>query len=299
LASSTVNRPSFIARYSVPVFFLLTTALGAGVLALVVGGHLPPGMASSSMLSASIAGIVITAWEDGRPGLKLMLRRLQIWRVPIGYWLFALLFIGSAYLLGSMANPLFGGDPFSFRIQERTFPFLPMFIMFFFAAGIGQELGWAGFLLPRLQARYSALTSSIIRAILGGLWHLPLFLFSSQDIPSLSGFHYASWISQKGFLVAYGTAIILLMIPWSIFFTWIFNSTRGSLLLVSLLHASEIWIAFWMMRSGIDPGNLDNYWGYGAVMFAASMLVVLVTGSKNLTRRHERIIHTAPDQTAG
>jgi membrane protease YdiL (CAAX protease family) len=297
--TSAVNQPNFIARHSVAVYFILATALAASVLALVVGGHLPPGFAASSMLSASIAGIVITAWEDGRPGLKLMVSRLLIWRVPIGYWLFACFFIGSVYLLGTMTNPLFGGDPFRFSVQERTFPFLPFFIFFFLAAGIGQELGWAGFLLPRLQARYSALTTSIIRAVLGGLWHLPLFLYSIHDHPSVSDFPYADWISQKGFLVAFGTSIVLFMIPWSIFFTWIFNNTRGSLLLVSVLHASEIWIAFWMMRCGINPGNLDNYWGYGAVMFAAAMIVVLVAGSKNLSRQYERIIHAASRQIRG
>ncbi len=293
------SKPSFIGRHSVAVYFILATGLAIGVLALVVGGYLPPGFAASSMLSASIAGIVITAWEDGRPGLKLMLSRLLIWRVPFGYWLFALFFIVSAYLLGSIANPIFGGDLIRFRAQEQTFPFLPFFIIFFLAAGIGQELGWAGFLLPRLQARYSALTASIIRTVLTGLWHLPLFLYSIHDPPSLSYFPYAGWISQKGFLVAYGTSIVLLMIPWSIFFTWIFNNTRGSLLLVAALHASEIWIAFWMMRSGIDPGNLDNYWGYAAVMVAAAMIVVLFAGSKNLSRRHQRIMHAAPDQISG
>lgn len=285
------TQPSFIARHSVAAFFVLATALGGGMLALVIGGYLPPRFAASSMLSASIAGIVVSAWEDGRSGLKRMLSRLLIWRVPIGYWLFACFFIASAYLLGSIANPAFGGDPLNFSPQGRTFPILPMFILFFFAAGIGQELGWAGFLLPRLQTRYSALTSSIIRAVLNGLWHLPLFLFSIRDQPSLSAFPYASWISQKGFVVAYGASILLLMVPWSIFFTWMFNNTRGSLLLVAVLHASEIWVAFWMTSNAIDPGNLDNYWGYGAIMLGISILVVLSTGSENLSRRHTRIVH--------
>lgn len=75
--------------YSAPVFFMLAMVLGAIAVYLVVEGIIPAGAALASALSASVAGIIMTAVEDGRAGLKLMLRRLLIWRVGIGYWLFA------------------------------------------------------------------------------------------------------------------------------------------------------------------------------------------------------------------
>jgi len=256
-----------------------------------VEGILPAGIALASVLSASIAGIIMTALEDGRGGLKLMLRRLLIWRVAIGYWFFAFLFLVPAILLGSLVNPLFNGDPLSFKDMKPTFEILPMFLIFFIVAGLGQELGWTGFLMPRLQARFSALTSCVIRAILVGIWHLPLLLYSRFQHPSLADFPYAGWIAQKGFLVAVGALFLMFMIPWSIFFTWIFNNTRGSLLLVAVLHGSEIWVAYWMLSSGIKPSNLDNYWGYGAVLVLIATLIVITTGSQNLSRKHKRIVH--------
>lgn len=281
----------FDTGYSVAAFYILAMVIGGGTIYLVVHGILPASLALASALSASIAGIIMTAIEDGRAGLKLMLRRLLIWRVGIGYWLFAFLFLVPALLLGSMVNPLFHGDPLSFDNIGPAFEIIPMFIIFFIISGLGQELGWSGFLTPRLQVRFSALTSSVMRAILVGVWHLPLFLYSRFQIPALADFPYSGWIAQKGFLVAFGTLILMFALPWSIFYSWIFNNTGGSLLLVAVLHGSEIWVAYLMLSTGISPRNLDNYWGYGAVMVVMATIIVLATGSKNLSRKHTRIVH--------
>jgi hypothetical protein len=67
-----------------------------------------------------------------------------------------------------------------------------------------------------------------------------------------------AWIQQKGFLVAF-LVMMTLNLGWSVFYTWIFTNTQGSLLLVAVLHGSEIWTAYWMARTGIDPHDLDNY----------------------------------------
>jgi membrane protease YdiL (CAAX protease family) len=278
-------------RYPVASFYILALALGAAIVYLVVQGILPSGLALAAALSASIAGIIMTAVEDGRAGLQLMLSRLLIWRVGIGYWLFAILFVPLAVLLGSMVNPLFNGDPLNFSNMKPAFQIVPMFISFFIIAGLGQELGWTGFLTPRLQARFSALTSCVIRAILGGLWHLPMFLYAGLQDPALADFPYAGWIAQKGFLVAIGTLIVVFLIPWSIFYNWIFNNTRGSLLLVAVLHGSEIWVAYWMVSAGIDQSNLNNYWGYGAVMVVVAIIIIITNGTKELSRKWRKVVH--------
>jgi len=69
-------RPTFIHRYPVASFYILALALGAGTVYLVVQGVFPSSLALGAALSASIAGTIMTAVEDGRAGLKLMLGRL-------------------------------------------------------------------------------------------------------------------------------------------------------------------------------------------------------------------------------
>jgi membrane protease YdiL (CAAX protease family) len=224
--------------------------------------------------------------------LKLMLRRVLIWRVGTGYWLFAILFLVPAFLLGSLVNRLFKGDPISLSTKP-AFNILPLFVVFFVVAGLGQELGWTGFLTPRLQARFGAFASSVIRAILVLIWHLPLLIYSGSQPHAFPSFPYGPWIRQDGFLIAF-SAMVMLTLPWSIFYTWMFNDTEGSLLLVAMLHGSEIWLPYLMASMGISPNNLENYWGYALVMNLAAVIIVMVTGSQHLSRKHRRIVYHRP-----
>ena len=281
--------PNFIKKYAIASYYILALFLGAGITYLVVQRVLPAGLILLAATAPSISGIIITGIVDGKEGLKLLFGRLLIWRVGIGYWIFAVLFLGPAILLGSALNPLFGGDAIDFSNMQPLYQIVPMFILFIITAGLGEELGWTGFLTPRLQTRYNALVSSLIRGVLWGFWHFPLFLFSGLDHPSLADFPYSGWVSQKGFLVAMGAFILINQIPWSIFYTWIFNNTRGSLLLVAVQHGSEVWVAYWMLSTGVDAINFDNYWGYGIVMVVTALVIVLYNGAANLSRKHESI----------
>jgi len=293
--SKSASQPNLMKRYPIAAFLILALALGTGTIFLVIQGLLPSNLVLVSVFSASIAGIIMTGVEDGKAGLKLMLSRLLIWRVGIGYWLSAFLFIVPVIVFGSMFNPLFSGDPISFSKIESVFSIILLFISFFIVAGLGQELGWTGFLMLRLQARYSALVSCIIRAVLVAVWHLPVFIYSWLQPTAFVDLPYGGWIAQRGFLVAIVTATLLFILPWYIFYTWIFNNTRGSLLLVAVLHGSEIWAAYWMLSTGINSNNLNNYWGYGALMLLIAAIIVLVTGSQNLSRKHMRIVHQPMD----
>jgi membrane protease YdiL (CAAX protease family) len=289
--TKNASQMNLMKRFPIAAFFILAFALGTGTIFLVIQGLLPSNLVLVSVLSALIAGIIMTGVEDGKAGLKLMLSRVLIWRVGIGYWLFVFLFIVPVIVLGSMFNPLFSGDPISFSNIEPDFSIVLLFISFFIVAGLGQELGWTGFLMLRLQTRYSALVSCIIRAVLVAVWHLPVFIYSWLQPTAFVDLPYDGWIAQRGFLVAIVTATLLFILPWSIFYTWIFNNTRGSLLLVAVLHGSEIWVAYWMLSTGINSNNLNNYWGYGALMLLIAAIIVLVTGSQNLSRKRTRILH--------
>lgn len=88
--------------------------------------------------------------------------------------------------------------------------------------GIGEEAGWRGFALPRLQQRYNALFSSAILTLFWAFWHIPLFLFRP-------GYEGMGIIGISGWLLSLLTGSILL--------TWLFNSSRGSILVCAIFHA--------------------------------------------------------------
>lgn len=93
---------------------------------------------------------------------------------------------------------------------------LAFFYQFCFANVLGEEVGWRGFALPRLQSRFSPLIASLIFTPIWFVWHLPLKLANPDLLPYLF----------------YG----LTFIPSTILLTWIYNRTGGSILAVGLAH---------------------------------------------------------------
>jgi uncharacterized protein len=105
------------------------------------------------------------------------------------------------------------------------------FVRILFLGGpLGEEIGWRGFALPRLQASRTAFEASILLGIVWGLWHIPLYFVpgTGQYETLAAGTHPAFGIG--GFI---GWTIGL-----SVLFTWLFNQTRRSLLIVMLFHAA-------------------------------------------------------------
>ena len=90
--------------------------------------------------------------------------------------------------------------------------------------GGGQEdLGWRGFILPTLQEKYSAFTSSVLVGAAWAGWHLPLFLNATTT--------HGEWPLSQQLLW------IVSIMAGSILWTWMYNSTGGSVLAVAVFHA--------------------------------------------------------------
>jgi membrane protease YdiL (CAAX protease family) len=153
-----------------------------------------------------------------------------------------------------------------------------VFMMIFVA--LGEEVGWRGYALPALQARYGALASSVILGVMWGLWHLPLFFNPSAG--SYSDLHFGLWLAY--------------LIPFAILITWVFNSTGGSVLMAMFVHAvmnasSEVWKAIpqystrpaSVIEAAAETGHV--YLMLTVAMWTAAVVVVLVYGPRNLSRR--------------
>lgn len=262
--------------------YVLASLIGGGIISTIVAGVVP----SDSMVfliaaySASLAGVILTAIVSGKAGLREMFHRLLIWRAGIGWWAFALVAFALMYLGGLVLASLFSGSTLNLNLNQPLYMIIPMIIMqFFLDSGLGEELGWRGFLLPRLQARHNALVSSIIVGIVWGLWHLPLFMLEGMS-PT---YEFGQAIGVVPALLAY---TVFIVVPYAILFAWLYNNTKGSLLLAFVFHASQAWFALFM-----DPGNLFGpYLGFAAILTVTAIVVVLISGAQNLSRKHDRIV---------
>jgi membrane protease YdiL (CAAX protease family) len=110
---------------------------------------------------------------------------------------------------------------------------IPEYFLWFFLFGgpLNEEPGWRGFAMPRLQSRFSSLVATLILGTFWGLWHVPLHLM---------GMYYGG---------AWGALIRIQEIPRSVLFTWIYNRTKGSLLLAILFHTAINTTGFFLPRS--------------------------------------------------
>lgn len=191
-----------------------------------------------------LAFTLLPAWVvwssfSRRPGVRALLQTLTDWRAPLIWYLAALLLplIVSAAgiaLLAMLGQPL---PPW-----PRTEPLpalLPLLVTTFvttllYGGPLGEEAGWRGFALPRLQARHSPLVASLLLSVVWGLWHAPLHL--------MGVYHGIFPDGLPGILLR-----IVTTIPTTVLFTWFYNRTTGNLWLVVLLHtAVNNTAGFWL-----------------------------------------------------
>ena len=273
---------NFIKKYPAISILVLSQIIGVGMIAPIAAGLVPSDSALFliAAFSASLAGIILTAIVSGKGGLRELFGRLLIWRAGIGWWAFALFALGLMFLGGMVLAALFSGSALNLSFAQPLYMFIPLLVIRTLTdSGLGEELGWRGFLLPRLQARYSALVASIIVGIVWGLWHWPLFLM--EGLPP-----YYEFGQMVGVIPGILALVFFLTVPWSILFTWMYNNTKGSLLLACVFHGSQAW--FTIM---VNPDNMMvPYLGYMAIMTVTAIVVVLISGAQNLSRTNERIM---------
>ena len=127
--------------------------------------------------------------------------------------------------------------------------------------GFGEEVGWRGFALPCLQNKSSALNASIILTLFWALWHLPLFFYRP-------GYTTMEWTGILGWIFSLLTGSILL--------TWLYNSSRASILICAVFH-STIDMAF---TADMADKNIVNYMGF--LISVWGLFTILIFKPKNL-----------------
>ena len=223
---TTVNP---LKRHPLAFFFLL--AFSMAWIPLALGYRFPRGQGiffGIAFFAPAIAAIIMAAAVEGKAGIKALISKLFLWQVNFKWYLMALLAPIAMELLAILTYKLFGEtiSSLSFtdwiRMLPAQLPGLVLFLLFLVALSSGEELGWRGFAMPRLQARFGPVWASLILGLLWGSWHLPLFWLPGS--------------SQYGLPVP---GFILATIGFTFIYTCILNGAKGSVLLASLFHAAS------------------------------------------------------------
>lgn len=157
-------------------------------------------------------------------GVRALIRRLV--HPPNRWTLIALLSFPALQLIPAAIAHLFGGRLIwpgtqgSFFVQAAKAVLFFIFNLLFTA--VMEEPGWRGFLLDRLQSRYSPLMASLMVWLPWSLWHGPLDYYRPIH------FSFVVWVLLR----------VVTLIPITIILTWLFNRSTRSIQTTAVFHAS-------------------------------------------------------------
>jgi len=245
---------SAVRRHPLITFFVLTYALSWAFLAITALGFLPAG--------PLVATLIVISITQGWAGLRDLGSRMIRWRVG-WYWYVVAIGLPLAVLLVAVAlNVALGaGAPSLAQLGP-----LSSLIMVFAVRLInpldgpmGEEPGWRGFALPRLQADRSPLVATLILAVLVTIWHVPLFFLEGGLQP------FQPSIVLGGVLGPFGFTFVA---------TWLFNHTGGSVLMTLVMHAAEGTVRTGTLWSAAAPAAQAGFL-YSVVMCTVAIGLVI------------------------
>lgn len=266
-----------VRRHQLAAFFVLTYAISWTLWLVLAAVSLPITTTAGAVLNVlAIAGpslaALLLAVGLGRPALRELLTGFSVSRLRGPWWAVALI-LPLLMMSGAIAVAVaLLGAPAPHLTASLLGVLLLEFVRILFLGGpLGEELGWRGFALSRLQQRHTALTSSILVGVVWGLWHIPLYF-----VPG-TGQHE---ILRSGTNPAFA---IVGFVGWTIglcvLFTWLFNQSRGSLLVVILFHTAVNLAAFLPAAVGsAGPASLLNV----LLTWVVAAVVVVVFGRRTL-----------------
>lgn len=225
-----------------------------------------------------LAAVLVTAATGGRAGVGALFRRLLIWRVGLHWYLFALLWTAVLIVGGLGLHLALGGEmPV---LPAAGVPLGTLALLFVVYLGFGlvantEDIAYRGVALPWLQARYGALSASLILGVLQGLTHLPYF-WVPGDFRQRVGF----WL-----FLAFSVAVTLI-------FTWLYNNAQGSLLIVMLGHAAQNGWSNFLDPS--DTGELRPFVLTVVLMWVVAVALVIRFGPARLSHKPESELPPSP-----
>jgi membrane protease YdiL (CAAX protease family) len=268
------NITTIFQRHSLWAFFILTYTLNIAItVTQLYVLKLPQTVLVSilQVLTPTISALVVSAVIGGKAEILKLLSGFTRWRAGVQWYLAAFMFTGIPLIVG-LIYMLLGNPAKGIPAGETLGSLLGALGLTFLRGPLTEEAGWRGFALPRLQQRFTALASSLILGITWACWHIP--------------FYFEPGFAEKGMPFP---IYVVVVTGLSILFTWIFNNTNGSLVLMVLAHFFfNFSSAFLVQRFGLLPPML-LYMSGGLGIGLITVVVIIVFGPRKLTRNSKSV----------
>lgn len=171
------------------------------------------------VFAPGLVAIALTVGASGRSGVARLLAGITRWRVAGRYYAFAALLAAASRLAAAALLGLATGE--WSPLGPTPLPLLIAAAVLSAPVQAGEEVGWRGYLLPRLASAVGLGPASVVVGLIWAAWHLPLFFIAGSGSDGQSFPVYALWV-----------------VPWAVALAWLYWRTGGSLLLAMLLHAA-------------------------------------------------------------
>jgi uncharacterized protein len=214
----------------------------------------------------ALLAVLVLRRSDSSEECRAFHRRLTTWRVNIRWYVVALIALPLVHLAGVGLASRWGGlVPF----YPERFALLPLFVI----TNLGEEIGWRGYALPRLQERLNSLMASLI---LGVVW---------------AAFHGVAFLQNPTLPWGYLASGSLMLIAMSVVITWVFNHTRQSLIVATAVHAMYDVVSIGVVPLGETTMPLLAFALSAGLMCLVALVLVFVQGV-HLGRRTEAEVRT-------
>lgn len=222
-----------------------------------------------AQFGSSVAAFVLTYRDEGRAGVLRLFKRALNYHIPWP-WLVVIVLLPLALAAAALyINVQTGGRLPSLLLlaQPAAIPFVFVFI-FFLQGPVPEEFGWRGYMLDRLQSRWSAIVASLLLGLVWAIYHLPVFFLEGA---SLANIPLWAWSIQ--------------VLAVSVLTTWLYNNTGANLLAAMLFHGmvnlSVQVLPPFDLQPGADP---RGFFVETALYVIAAAVVTTLWGTRTLTR---------------
>lgn len=282
-----------VIKYPVATYYIITFIISWGGLILLIGG---PAKITSQPIKAPflllylitvagpiLSGVLMTGVYHGKKGYRDLFSRLFKWRIPVKWYVIALLIFPLTVFVALFALSLFSPVYMPGIFDSGTHPIASAFglpggdkitmVLFVFMLGLFngfvEELGWTGFVTPLLPLKQNIIKAGIILGIMWGLWHLLAnYLGSDAGAGSVS------------LLLYIPVMLFSFLPPFRILMIWVYRHT-GSLLLAVLMHASLD--MFWMLSMPLSITGKERmvwYLLWAVVLWSIVIIISFVSNKK-------------------